>query len=111
MRLPSTNELTSVKEDERLRVTSNPDAWEALIDCHFSPYKVAIIEAMLWIDQPLSAVEFHHIFEKKAPLSTISYHIRTLAKLGALDLVREEKVRGRWKKTYYLHRGRPNADR
>lgn len=76
--------------------------WEALIDRHFNPHKVAIIEALLWIDRPMSAVEFQRIFEKQVHLSTISYHIRTLAKLGALDLVKEEKVRGRMKKSYSL---------
>ena len=82
--------------------TDPVDCWEALIDRHFSPYKVAIIEALLWIDRPMSAVEFQQIFEKKVHLSTVAYHIRTLAKLGALDLVREEKVRGRMKKSYSL---------
>jgi Helix-turn-helix domain len=82
--------------------TDRVDCWEALIDHHFNPHKVAIIEAMLWIDRPLSAAELQQIFEKKVHLSTISYHIRTLAKLGALDLVGEEKVRGWLKKSYSL---------
>ncbi len=76
--------------------------WEELIDLHFNPHKVAIIEAMLWIEQPLSAAELQRILKNKEPLSTTAYHIRALARLGALDLVSEEKVRGRLKKSYSL---------
>jgi hypothetical protein len=68
------------------------------------PLKVAILEAMVWIDRPLSAKELWHVFggSEEPQLSAVSYHLNALAeeKIGATTKVDEEPVRGSMK-TYY----------
>jgi DNA-binding transcriptional ArsR family regulator len=77
--------------------------WEALVPCIVNPAKVAIIEALLWIDQPLSATELTRSFDDDDfNLSQISYHLSTLADAKLLTLVREKQGRGAPQKFYFF---------
>jgi hypothetical protein len=58
------------------------------------PIKVAIIEAMLWVDEPLSARLLERMVDDGTSVSLLSYHLRTLAESGILVVVREQPVRG-----------------
>lgn len=58
------------------------------------PLKVPILEAMLWLDIPLSPLDLERLFLACFPLSTISYHTRTLAKASVIRKVGERSVRG-----------------
>lgn len=78
--------------------------WDALIGPLIFPTKVLIIEAMLWINRPLSARDLERIFgnQRGLSLSSISYHLISLAKLGLLTLVEKQRVRGAWQKFYFF---------
>jgi hypothetical protein len=58
------------------------------------PVKVCILEAMVWLDSPLSPLDLERVFLARIPLSTISYHTRTLEQAGAIRKVGERQVRG-----------------
>lgn len=62
-----------------------PDGfWTALAVSFLQPIQLQIIEALIWIDVPLSASALVQIFDRKHSLSTVSYHVRRLNSLGVL---------------------------
>ena len=64
---------------------SDPDQFWATLGARLlHPVQVQIIEAMLWIDYPLSASELVKVFGGKPHLSKLAYHVRRLKSLGAL---------------------------
>ncbi len=68
--------------------------WGALVSRFVHPTKVWIIEAMRWIDRPLSASDLEKVLAGAKDLSAISYHVNSLAKAGALERVKKRQVRG-----------------
>jgi hypothetical protein len=78
--------------------------WEALVSLLVHPAKVEIIEAMAWIGEPLSATDLDRILSGALGVSLISYHLRKLAELKAIEKVRQEPVRGAIQ-SYYVLKG------
>jgi len=76
--------------------------WDALIPISVHPVKVAIIEAMEWIEVPLSPKELDRIFDEEFGVSLVSYHMRTLADVGVVERVRQQSVRGAVQSFYTL---------
>jgi|GEM_PF-814973 len=76
--------------------------WEALVPLLIHPVKVEIIEAMIWIEEPLSATDLDRILDSQIGVSLISYHLRKLAELGAVERIRQETVRGAIQTFYVL---------
>lgn len=79
----------------------------ALLALLVHPMQVAIVEALLWIGRPLSAKDFGELFADEIDrpsngASFMSYHVKELAKIGALELVHTESVRGALRKFYVL---------
>lgn len=74
--------------------------WGALVSRSVHTTRLWIIEAMLWIDRPLSASELQRVFGGKLSVSAISYHVTTLAKFGIVNGLEREQVRGAWKTRY-----------
>lgn len=63
--------------------------------------QVEILEAMLWIDYPLSASALAQVFDGKIRSSTIAYHVLRLDSLRALKKVgKREPLRGSPEKLY-----------
>lgn len=85
--------------------------WEALVPLLVHPVKVAAIEAMTWIDQPLSATDLDRILQSEFGVSLLSYHLRKLAELKVIAPTRRESVRGATQ-TFYALNGytSPNDD-
>ncbi|HEX6781997.1 MAG TPA: hypothetical protein VF125_08195 [Solirubrobacterales bacterium] len=82
---------------QRARDEQSSFIWKTLIPRLLHPIKVDIIETMLWMEQPLSASELTNLFgkgEEQKYLSKVSYHARSLKKLGVLELQRTRPVRG-----------------
>lgn len=79
-----------------------PFDWEALVPLLVHPAKVEIIEAMSWVAQPLSATDLDRILNGQLGVSLISYHLRKLAELKAIERVRQEPVRGAIQTFYAL---------
>lgn len=75
--------------------------WEALVPLVIHPLKVAILEALEWIGQPLSASDLTKVFDdEEIYLSHVSYHLRKLGEVGVLELQRTRPVRGSVEKFY-----------
>jgi hypothetical protein len=54
--------------------------WMSLVPRVVHPLKVAIVEALLWIDQPLSASDLSKVFDREFSLGLVSYHLKELRK-------------------------------
>lgn len=79
-------------------------SWEALVASVLHPAKVAIIEGLTWIEQPLSARQLEELFRGSSLyLGIISYHLKGLNGLGVLEVVGTEPVRGATEKFYFFH--------
>lgn len=76
--------------------------WAGLVPRFVHPLKVAIIEATLWIGEPLSASQLARVFLDEFDLSLVSYHLNRLAKAEVVELVRQEQVRGAIQSFFYF---------
>jgi len=76
--------------------------WAALVPLLVHPVKVEIIEAMNWIGLPLSATDLDRILCGEIGVSLLSYHLRKLVEVGAIERVRQEPVRGAIQSFYAL---------
>jgi len=83
--------------------------WGGLVSHLVHPTKVAIIEAMDWVGVPLSPREIVLIFDKQTGVSAVSYHMRALAEAGAVEVVRQQPVRGALQTFYALSLRRRRA--
>jgi hypothetical protein len=68
--------------------------WEALIGRLIHPTQLAVIEAMRWIDRPLSPAQLVRVFDSGMQLPSVAYHVSRLADLGVLKPAGTRKVRG-----------------
>jgi hypothetical protein len=81
---------------------TNSFEWEMLIPHLIHPVKVVIIEAMEWIEVPLSAKELDRVFDEEFGLPLVAYHVRTLADVGAIEKAGQRSVRGALQTFYVL---------
>jgi hypothetical protein len=69
-------------------------SWNTLVPHFVHPVKVAIIEAHLWVQEPLSANELANLLgTEDHSLGVVAYHVKELAKVGALERVHERQAR------------------
>ena len=80
----------------------HPSAWDSLVPQLIHPFMVAILEAVEWIDRPLSAPSLAHLCDEKRSLSEIAYHLRKLADSAVLELVYERLVPDSFERFYAL---------
>lgn len=86
--------------------------WDKLVPLILHPVKVAILEALLWIEEPLSAADLDRMYDGDLGIPTAAYHLRSLAfGLPVLRLYDEEAVRGVYRKLYYFRRRTPASRR
>lgn len=77
--------------------------WESLVPLFIHPAKVAVIEAMQWIEQPLSSTELVNLFEdRKYNLGVLAYHVGSLAKVGVIEVTGVRQARGAQETYYYF---------
>jgi hypothetical protein len=77
--------------------------WADLVSHYVHPLKVAIIEALLWVEQPLSANDLARLFAvRHYPLGVVAYHVSDLAKRGVIEQVAERQARGARECFYFL---------
>ena len=81
--------------------------WERLVPLLIHPAKVAIVEALEWMERPLSPSEMVNLFgnERDLYLSLVAYHVRELTKVNALEVVETRQVRGATEKHYFFPAG------
>jgi hypothetical protein len=88
----------------------HPGFWGELAAKLMHPTQLLIIEAIWWIEEPLSASLLQEVYEGRVPLGSLSYHCRRLEALEILEQVDEIPVRGVSEKLFDLA-GRGRARR
>ena len=76
--------------------------WSACIHHFLHPLKIAIIEAFLWVEQPLPAKFIEEMLDNEFEISLVSYHMRTLANAGIIEEDHRRHVRGALQTFYRL---------
>ncbi|MEX2107874.1 MAG: hypothetical protein WD827_03175 [Solirubrobacterales bacterium] len=76
--------------------------WEALIGRLMHPTQLAVVEAMLWIDAPLSPTQLVRVFDGEIQLPSVAYHVGRLADFGVLKRTGTRQVRGAVEHFYRL---------
>lgn len=77
--------------------------WGKLVPLLIHPLKVAIIEAMLSLDVPLSASNLRDVFLGNPPLPNVHYHLTMLNEQGVVRKFGQEQKRGATE-TYFVLR-------
>jgi hypothetical protein len=80
--------------------------WFCLISKVVHPVKIAVMEAYLWIGEPLSKVELTRLFGDREQfyISLVSYHVDGLARWGVLEVVTTREIRGATETYYFFPR-------
>jgi hypothetical protein len=63
--------------------------WAALAGRLLHPVQFQIIEALRWIERPLSAGDLYRIFDEEPTWPAFVHHVRRLSVLGAIAFVEE----------------------
>lgn len=79
-----------------------PFSWDELVPLLVHPLRVAIIEALRRIGEPLSTADLREVFDDDYSLSVISYHLGTLAKVEAVIMVHQRQVGTTTERFYFL---------
>ncbi len=100
----------SANEHDGSNLAGGPDdaaeVWGTLVPHVVHPAKVAAIEAMLWIEQPLSCVQLVRLFDRDdLYLSLVSYHVGQLVEFGVLRRSGSRQRRGATETFYYFPKG------
>ncbi len=83
--------------------STRPFDWLVLIGLTVHPLKVAIIEAVLWVGDPLSVSELSQILvDSHYSAEVIGYHATALTSLEVLEITHVRKVRGARENYYSL---------
>jgi hypothetical protein len=75
---------TSRNGKAEARPTHSSPAWEVALFDLLHPAQIAIVEACLGIEEPLSATLLAELFEHDFKLNLIAYHVRRLSERGVL---------------------------
>lgn len=77
--------------------------WADLVPPFVNPLKVTILEAMLWIGEPLAASDLAKVFDGEFQLALLSYHLTKLREAGILRLVEQgQDGRGALQRIYFF---------
>lgn len=76
--------------------------WSALTAHAISPTKLAVLEAITRIGQPVSAIQLEQVLDEKVTSSAISYHLKTLCDQGVLEVVEVRPIRGAGEKLCFF---------
>jgi len=76
--------------------------WGAVVPYLVHEMKVATVEALLWIDKPLSVADFARLFDEKFNKPLITRHLEKLVEADALVVTREQRTRGLAEKLYFF---------
>lgn len=79
--------------------------WSRLVPRVVHPMQVGIVEAIAYVGVPLSAADLRRMFGEIHSVSHLSYHVTTLAGVGALSLAEERRLRGRFASYYEISPG------
>ncbi len=77
--------------------------WESLVAGTVHPVKVAIVEALLWLQAPLSATELARLFgHGDYNLDSVLHHLKGLVRLEAIEVTDIRDARGARERFYFF---------
>lgn len=77
--------------------------WRVCVPRLIPALKVTIIEALLFMEQPLSATQLVALLDRSdCYLSLLSYHLGTLREARVIELIESRSVRGAKEHFYYF---------
>jgi len=77
--------------------------WGSLVAATVHPVKVAIVEAMLWVREPLSATELLAIFGNgEFDLDMVLYHLKGLTRWEVIEVTDTRRVRGARERYFFF---------
>ncbi len=77
--------------------------WEVLVPRLLHPVKLAALEALLWVQEPMSAIGLARMLEEPTySAGMLSYHLREMAKAGVVVQTGERSVRGAEELFFYF---------
>jgi hypothetical protein len=76
--------------------------WAALVPNLVHPMRVATVEAMAWIERPLSPTDLRQVFDNEFTVSYLAYHVRELRKMKVVEKASSRQVRGATESFYVL---------
>lgn len=80
--------------------------WERLVAVSLHPLKVAIVEALSWLRQPLSATELARMVGGgRYSRDLIQYHAGCLENWGVLAVAEVRRTQGGWESYYFFSDG------
>lgn len=86
---------TERPEIRHLEHSATDFCWGSLVASTVHPVKVAIVEALLWIHEPLSATELTESFgHNDYNPDTVLYHLKGLVQLDVIDVTARRHARG-----------------
>lgn len=77
--------------------------WERLARAETHPLRIKLLQAIDKASKPCSPVKLSKAFD--APLGTVSYHVKELAKAGLIEVVEEVPRRGAMEHLYAMKDG------
>jgi hypothetical protein len=83
--------------------------WGELAARVLHPVQVEIIEALRWIDRPLTAIDLLNVLDGKRLGLRIEHHLKRLTRLDALVSADEGKLRTPMRQRAYRLAKRPGA--
>ncbi|HET7054319.1 MAG TPA: helix-turn-helix domain-containing protein [Solirubrobacterales bacterium] len=69
--------------------------WSALPEKVIHPVRVPVVEALRWIDEPLSAIEIVDVLDGFVSMWEAAHHLRALQALGVVKLVPADHDEGK----------------
>jgi hypothetical protein len=83
--------------------------WGALAGRVLHPTQMAVVEAMLWVECPVSPVQLMHLLDGGTGLPSVAYHVRRLSHLGVVKETNTRQVRGAVEHFFRLDRALADA--
>jgi hypothetical protein len=78
--------------------------WNGLLVRLLHETQLQIIEAMGWVNRPMSASQLVQVFDESTTLASVAYHVRRLREIGILKLSWLRPVRGTKERLHRLAR-------
>lgn len=77
--------------------------WGSLVAATIHPVKVAILEALLWVHEPLSATELEKILGGgDHNLDVVLHHLRGLTRFEVIEVTDTRRARGAREKYFFF---------
>lgn len=95
-------QLPEICADSNGEAGDEPIRWDVFVSRLLHPVQLSMIEALLWIELPISPADLAQMYGGEYSNSNTGYHVKVLVKHHVLKLVDTEQVRGATRHLYIL---------